>query len=66
MAMGYMYFVSADPRADPPPGYRAQWIAEAAYFLAEARGFAPGQELDDWVAAEREIDARLGDEAHRR
>lgn len=30
-------------------------IAEAAYYLAEERGFVPGHELDDWLAAEREI-----------
>lgn len=35
-------------RADP------QRIAEAAYFKAERRGFAPGRELDDWLEAERE------------
>lgn len=32
-------------------------IREAAYFLAEARGFAPGHELDDWLKAEKQIDA---------
>lgn len=31
-------------------------IAEAAYWRAERRGFTAGQELDDWLAAEREID----------
>jgi hypothetical protein len=36
---------------------RHQKIQEAAYFLAEKRGFAPGHELDDWLEAEREIDA---------
>jgi hypothetical protein len=30
-------------------------VAEAAYYRAEKRGFAPGQELDDWLAAEAEI-----------
>ncbi|MGO8924118.1 MAG: DUF2934 domain-containing protein [Xanthobacteraceae bacterium] len=34
-------------------------IAEAAYFRAERRGFAPGHELEDWLAAEREIEGRL-------
>jgi hypothetical protein len=34
-------------------------IAEAAYFLAEERGFAPGHELDDWLEAERRIRAAL-------
>jgi hypothetical protein len=27
-------------------------IAEAAYYLAERRGFEPGHELEDWLAAE--------------
>ena len=31
-------------------------IAEAAYWRAERRGFTGGQELDDWLAAEREVD----------
>jgi hypothetical protein len=34
-------------------------ICEAAYFLSERRGFAPGHELDDWLAAEGEIDRLL-------
>jgi hypothetical protein len=38
---------------------RRQLIAEAAYFRAERRGFQPGQELEDWLAAEIEIDALL-------
>lgn len=39
---------------------RQQLIAEAAYFRAERRGFRPGGELDDWLAAEIEVDALLG------
>jgi hypothetical protein len=31
-------------------------IAEAAYWRAERRGFAPGNELDDWLSAEKEVD----------
>jgi hypothetical protein len=31
-------------------------IAEAAYWRAERRGFGAGQELDDWLAAEKEVD----------
>lgn len=42
------------------PGQRQAMIAEAAYFLAERRGFCPGSELDDWFAAESEIDRALG------
>lgn len=34
-------------------------IATAAYYLAAERNFTPGCELDDWLAAERMIRARL-------
>ena len=33
-------------------------IARAAYFRSERRGFAPGYELEDWLAAEREVNQR--------
>lgn len=33
-------------------------IAEAAYLLAHQRGFEPGHELDDWLAAETDYDSR--------
>lgn len=36
---------------------RRDRIAELAYRLAEQRGFAPGAELDDWISAERLVDA---------
>lgn len=35
---------------------RRMRIAQAAYYRAERRGFTPGHELDDWLAAEAEID----------
>ena len=38
---------------------RNQLIAEAAYFRAEHRSFAPGHELEDWLTAEAEIEGRL-------
>jgi hypothetical protein len=41
------------------PGARAALIAEAAYFRAERRGFAPGHETQDWLAAEAEVDSKL-------
>lgn len=41
------------------PEKRAELIAEAAYFRAESRAFAPGGETQDWLAAESEVDARL-------
>ena len=31
-------------------------IAEAAYYRAEKRGFAPGHDLDDWLEAEALIE----------
>ena len=38
---------------------RRGMIAKAAYLRGERRGFAPGGEADDWLAAEQEIDALL-------
>ncbi len=35
---------------------REQRVREAAYRRAERRGFKPGHELEDWLAAEREFD----------
>lgn len=37
---------------------REERIRVAAYFKAERRGFVPGHELDDWLAAEEEEDSR--------
>jgi hypothetical protein len=41
---------------------RRAMIAEAAYLRAEQRGFAPGHETEDWLAAEVEVDALLRSE----
>lgn len=38
---------------------RITMIARAAYLRAEQRGFEPGRELDDWLAAAADIDAQL-------
>ena len=38
------------------PEDRFQQIAVAAYYRAERRGFAQGDELADWLEAEKEID----------
>jgi len=38
---------------------RSRMIAEAAYYRAEARGFATGYEMEDWLAAEAEIDESI-------
>ncbi len=41
------------------PEFRFTLIQRAAYALAEQRGFEPGRELDDWLEAERAVDAGL-------
>jgi hypothetical protein len=38
---------------------RRRMIAEVAYFIAQRRRFDGGLELEDWMAAEAEISARL-------
>lgn len=40
---------------------RLRMIAEAAYYRAEQRGFAPGRELEDWLAAEIDVEALFAD-----
>ncbi|MCG3200788.1 MAG: hypothetical protein NFCOHLIN_00650 [Gammaproteobacteria bacterium] len=40
-------------------GEREQLIARTAYQIAELRGFGSGHELDDWLEAEKEVDAML-------
>jgi hypothetical protein len=39
---------------------RERMIREEAYLRAEQRGFAPGNEMADWLAAESEVDIRIG------
>ncbi len=34
-------------------------VAETAYFLAHHRGFEPGHEVEDWIAAEAQIASAL-------
>jgi hypothetical protein len=49
-------------RASFNPPAEADWhrmISEAAYFLAQKRGFQSGSALDDWLAAEAIIKTQL-------
>jgi hypothetical protein len=39
---------------------RETLIAELAYFRALKRGFEPGHEMEDWLAAEAEFEQRRG------
>jgi hypothetical protein len=41
---------------DVAPENRHEMIARVAYLRAQARGFAPGHELEDWLSAEADID----------
>lgn len=41
------------------PLERNQMIEKAAYYHAERRGFEPGHELEDWLAAEQDVQAVL-------
>lgn len=52
----------AKPAGKPAvdPQVRLRMIAEAAYYIAEKRGFIHGHHDADWAQAEREIDALLG------
>ena len=45
-----------------PHPAREQLIRESAFHHAEARGFESGHELEDWLAAEAEVDERLSGE----
>ena len=38
------------------PAQRANYVEVAAFYIAERRGFAAANPMDDWLAAEAEID----------
>jgi len=44
----------------PTPVAREERVRTAAYFRSERRGFAPGYEWEDWLAAEAEVGALAG------
>jgi hypothetical protein len=44
-----------------PLEQRRHYVEMAAYYIAERRGFAPGDPLEDWVQAEAEIDRLLAE-----
>jgi hypothetical protein len=50
---------SATAKALHKPVDRYASIAQAAYFRSQHRGFKPGHEMEDWLAAEAEVDQRL-------
>jgi hypothetical protein len=50
---------AAQPKRFVSAEERWRMVAEVAYLRAEARHFAPGDEVGDWLAAEAEVDERL-------
>ena len=47
------------PKSAPSvPPDRESMVRMAAYLRAERRGFAPGYEIEDWLAAEAEVNER--------
>lgn len=50
---------STPRRAEVSEDMRRGMIAQAAYLRAERRGFTGGNETEDWLAAEAEVDALL-------
>lgn len=38
---------------------RHNYIEVAAFYVAQRRGFAPGNPIDDWAMAEREVDSLI-------
>lgn len=53
--------VATKRRKDIPLEQKQHYIEVAAYFMAERRGFNGGSELEDWIAAEAEIDRLLAE-----
>jgi hypothetical protein len=41
------------------PQDRRQMVSEAAYYRAEQRGFCGKGQLEDWLAAEAEVNTRF-------
>jgi hypothetical protein len=50
----------AAPGRARSPVEREEMVRTAAYFRAERRGFEPGYEWEDWLAAEAEVTALAG------
>ena len=50
--------VRSEPRTNLVPINIDDEIRRLAYLLSERRGFEPGHEAEDWVAAEREVRQR--------
>jgi len=56
-ARSFRTAADAPSKLSPEEVYRL--IQESAYFKAKERGFAPGNEVQDWIEAEAEVRRRL-------
>ena len=54
-----VHLLSSSVTPAPKASRRNVMVQKAAYYRAERRGFQPGHELEDWLAAEGEIDEQL-------
>jgi len=55
--------LSVNPAATRPAvtvEQRHNYIEVAAFYVAQRRGFAPGNPIDDWAMAELEVDHLIG------
>ena len=50
--------VKSEPRANLVPINIEEEIRRLAYLMSERRGFEPGHETEDWLAAEHEVRER--------
>jgi len=57
-AAGKPEIVRTEPRAKLVPINLDDEIRRLAYLLSERRGFEPGHDAEDWLAAEREVRQR--------
>ena len=48
-------------RVEVPGDVRLKMVADAAYYIAQRRGFEDGDPVADWLAAEAQIDELLMD-----
>lgn len=48
--------VSTAPKSELTLEQRHHYVAVAAFYIAERRGFTLGNPADDWLAAEAEVD----------
>jgi hypothetical protein len=50
---------AAPTQAEIPDDETRKRVAETAYYRAQQRGFSPGYELEDWLAAEAQVKTGL-------